>query len=125
MKLDWERDWRPGKGCVRKSGASMKNDRKVLFVDDEQNILDTFRVSLRKRFKVDTALGPLEGLEKIKESGPYAIVVSDLKMPNMDGISFLSKVQELSPDTVRIMLTGHADLTSAISAVNEGLSFAF
>ncbi len=103
----------------------MKNDLKVLFVDDEQNILDTFRVSLRKRFKVDTALGPLEGLEKIKESGPYAIVVSDLKMPNMDGISFLSKVQELSPDTVRIMLTGHADLTSAISAVNEGLSFAF
>ncbi|WP_319472150.1 HD domain-containing phosphohydrolase [uncultured Pseudodesulfovibrio sp.] len=103
----------------------MKNDRKVLFVDDEQNILDTYRASLRRRFKVETALGPLEGLEKFKESGPYAVVVSDLKMPNMDGISFLSKVQEISPDTVRIMLTGHADLNSAISAVNEGAVFRF
>lgn len=103
----------------------MKNERRVLFVDDEQNILDTFRASLRKRFKVDTALGPKEGLEKIKSSGPYAVVVSDLKMPDMDGIKFLGKVQEISPDTVRIMLTGHADLTSAISAVNDGAVFRF
>lgn len=103
----------------------MKNDRKVLFVDDEQNILDTYRASLRKRFKVETALGPLEGLKKIKDSGPFAVVVSDLKMPEMDGISFLAKVQELSPETVRVMLTGHADLNSAISAVNEGSVFRF
>lgn len=103
----------------------MKNKRRVLFVDDEQNILDTFRASLRKRYKVGTALGPVEGLEKIKTSGPYAVVVSDLKMPDMDGITFLTKVQEISPDTVRIMLTGHADVTSAISAVNEGSVFRF
>lgn len=103
----------------------MKNDRKVLFVDDEEQILNTFRASLRKRFKVDTALGPKEGLEKIATGGPYAVVVSDLKMPKMDGIAFLSKVQEVSPDTVRIMLTGHADLSSAISAVNDGAVFRF
>lgn len=103
----------------------MNKRRKVLFVDDEQNILDTFRASLRKRFKVETALGPLEGVEKLKTSGPYAVVVSDLKMPDMDGITFLSKVQELSPDSVRIMLTGHADLNSAISAVNDGAVFRF
>ncbi len=103
----------------------MKNKRKVLFVDDEQNILDTFRASLRKRYKVETALGPLVGLEMVKTSGPYAVVVSDLKMPDMDGISFLSKVQDISPDTVRIMLTGHADVTSAISAVNEGSVYRF
>lgn len=98
---------------------------KVLFVDDEQQILDTFRASLRKRFKVETALGPVEGLEKIKTSGPYAVVVSDLKMPDMDGITFLTKVSEMHPDTVRVMLTGHADLESAISAVNEGSVFRF
>lgn len=104
---------------------TMKNKRPVLFVDDEQNILDTFRATLRKRFKVDTALGPKEGLEKVRTSGPYAVVVSDLKMPDMDGIKFLSKVHEMSPDTVRVMLTGHADLNSAISAVNEGSVFRF
>ncbi|MEF2230722.1 MAG: HD domain-containing phosphohydrolase [Pseudodesulfovibrio sp.] len=103
----------------------MKNDRKVLFVDDEQNILDSYRASLRKRYAVETALGPGEGLRAIKENGPFAVVVSDLKMPKMDGITFLSKVQELSPDTVRVMLTGHADLQSAISAVNEGSVFRF
>jgi len=103
----------------------MTNDRKVLFVDDEQNILDSYRASLRKRYTVETALGPGEGLRAVKEHGPYAVVVSDLKMPKMDGITFLSKVQEMSPDTVRIMLTGHADLQSAISAVNEGAVFRF
>ncbi|MDC7217962.1 MAG: response regulator, partial [Spirochaetales bacterium] len=102
----------------------MKKNR-VLFVDDEQNILDTYRALLRKRFKVDVALGPEEGIEKVKSSGPYAIVVSDLKMPKMDGITFLTKVKQLSPDTVRVMLTGHADLEAAISAVNEGSVFRF
>ena len=103
----------------------MNKDRKVLFVDDEQNILDTYRASLRKRFKVETALGPTEGLDKVRNSGPYAVIVSDLKMPGMDGITFLAKVQEFSPDTVRVMLTGHADVNSAISAVNEGAVFRF
>lgn len=100
-------------------------DRKILFVDDEQNILDSYRASLRKRFKVEVALGPGEGLQAIRDKGPFAVVVSDLKMPKMDGITFLKKVSEMSPDTVRIMLTGHADLQSAISAVNEGAVFRF
>jgi response regulator RpfG family c-di-GMP phosphodiesterase len=103
----------------------MKTDQKVLFVDDEQNILDTYKVSLRRRFTVETALGPAEGLEKIGSSGPFAVVVSDLKMPGMDGIRFLKRVQEASPDTVRIMLTGHADVNSAIAAVNDGAVFRF
>ncbi len=94
-------------------------------MDDEQNILDTYRSSLRKRFVVDVAPGPNLGLEKVRESGPYAVVVSDLKMPGMDGITFLRKVQDVAPDTVRVMLTGHADLGSAISAVNEGAVFRF
>jgi response regulator RpfG family c-di-GMP phosphodiesterase len=103
----------------------MKSDPRVLFVDDEQNILDTYRVSLRRRFAVDTALGPAEGLEMFGTSGPYGVVVSDLKMPGMDGIGFLRKVQEVSPDTVRVMLTGHADVEAAIAAVNDGAVFRF
>lgn len=102
----------------------MPND-KVLFVDDEANILDSFKRGLRKAFSVHTALGPLEGLQTLKEKGPFAVVVSDLKMPDMDGIAFLAKVREKSPDTVRIMLTGHGDMEVSIQAVNEGQIFRF
>jgi response regulator RpfG family c-di-GMP phosphodiesterase len=100
-------------------------NEKILFVDDESNILDTFRRGLRKRFTLDTAPGGLEGLAMLHEQGPFAVVVSDLKMPKMDGIQFLSQVRDISPTTVRIMLTGHADLEAAIAAVNEGHVFRF
>jgi DNA-binding NtrC family response regulator len=70
---------------------------KILFVDDEANILDTFRRGLRKRFTLETALGAQAVLHALQHSGPFAVVVSDLKMPKMDGIQFLSQVRELSP----------------------------
>lgn len=88
--------------------------RKILFVHDEQSILDTFRASLRKKFKVDTALGPEQGLEKVRSGGPYTVIISDLKMPKMDGITFLSEVQEMAPETVRVMLTGNANLDAPL-----------
>lgn len=98
---------------------------KILFVDDEANILDSFRRSLSRRFSLDTALGPLEALLKIRTLGPYAVVVSDLKMPAMTGIQLLAHIRETSPDTVRIMLTGFADVEASIAAVNEGHVFRF
>ncbi|MDR3641783.1 MAG: response regulator [Humidesulfovibrio sp.] len=98
---------------------------KILFVDDEINVLDAFRANLRKRFDVTTALGPEEGLKLLQESGPFAVVISDLKMPKMDGITFLTQVRELSVDTVRMMITGFADVEVAIGAVNEGQVFRF
>jgi response regulator RpfG family c-di-GMP phosphodiesterase len=98
---------------------------KVLFVDDDQNILSAYQRQLRKQFLMDAALGGAEGLEAIEKKGPYAVVVSDLRMPGMDGVAFLSRVKELAPDTVRIMLTGNADTKAAIEAVNEGNIFRF
>lgn len=98
---------------------------KVLFVDDEQNILDAIKRQLRKEFHIETALGAEGGLKAISSNGPYAVIVSDLRMPGMDGIQFLSCVRELSPDSVRMMLTGNADLENAIQAVNEGNIFRF
>ncbi len=98
---------------------------KVLFVDDEPNILEGYKRQFRKIFLVHTALGGREGLKILTEQGPFAVVVSDLKMPEMNGIEFLSKVKALSPDTVRMMLTGYADLQTAIEAVNEGNVFRF
>ena len=105
-------------------GVKKVND-KVLFVDDEQNILNAIQRQLRKTVNISTALGPENGLKEVKENGPYAVVVSDLRMPVMDGIQFLSRVREISPDTVRMMLTGNADLQAAIQSVNEGNIFRF
>ncbi len=100
---------------------------KVLFVDDEPNVLLAIKRAFHhiKDIKVDTADSAKEGIEKIKKEGPYAVVVSDLKMPVMDGIQFLTRVKELSPDTVRIMLTGYADIETAIEAINSGNVFRF
>ena len=100
---------------------------KVLFVDDEPNLLSAVKRAFHKiqDFKIDTAESGKEGIEKIKQDGPYAVVVSDLRMPGMDGIQFLTRVKELSPDTVRIMLTGYADIQTAIEAINSGNVFRF
>jgi response regulator RpfG family c-di-GMP phosphodiesterase len=98
---------------------------RVLFVDDDPNILAGFQRQLRKTFAVETALGGEQGLEMLSERGPFSVIVSDLRMPVMDGIQFLSRVRQAAPDSVRIMLTGNADLHAAIDAVNEGHIFRF
>ncbi len=98
---------------------------KILFVDDESNVLEGIQRQLRKNFTIETALGPEKGLQTIEEHGPYAVVVSDMRMPKMTGVEFLSSVQLSSPDSVRMMLTGNADLQTAIDAVNDGQIFRF
>ena len=98
---------------------------KVLFVDDEPNVLAAYERQLRKQFDVVTMQGGEAGLQAVTMSGPYAVVVSDFRMPNMDGIEFLSRVKGISPDTVRMILTGYADVQTAIEAVNEGNVFRF
>jgi len=100
-------------------------NNRVLFIDDDERILAGFRRNLHGAFEVETAVGPEVGLAMVKDNPPYAVVVSDLRMPGMDGITVLSKVRECKPDTVRVMLTGFADLTAAIAAVNEGNIFRF
>jgi response regulator RpfG family c-di-GMP phosphodiesterase len=98
---------------------------KVLLVDDEPSVLDGYQRLLYKELPVETAVGGAQGLTKIAEQGPYAVVVSDMRMPGMDGIQFLKKVREVAPDTVRLMLTGNNDLATATEAVNEGNIFRF
>lgn len=100
-------------------------DERILFVDDEKFVLETFRRTLIKHFDVYTANSGSEALNLIESNGPFAVVVSDLKMPAMDGIAFLCAVKKGWPDTVRLMLTGQADMEKAIAAVNEGAIFRF
>jgi response regulator RpfG family c-di-GMP phosphodiesterase len=99
--------------------------QKVLFVDDDPNALATFQRNLRKQFDIETALGGEQGLQAINNQGPFAVIVSDLRMPAMDGIQFLTVAKMRAPDSVCIMLTGYVDLQTALEAVNEGIVFRF
>jgi serine phosphatase RsbU (regulator of sigma subunit) len=98
---------------------------KVLIVDDDAMVLAGLKRQLRKQFRIDTALNGEEALKQVQENGPYAVIVSDFMMPSMNGIEFLAHVKKTSPDTVRMMLTGSADMPTAIRAVNEGNIFQF
>lgn len=99
--------------------------RKVLFVDDEPMMLEGIRRQLRGRFAVTTAVGGEAGLAVLREQGPFAVVVSDYRMLGMDGVKFLRHVRELSPEVVRVMLTGQAELDVAVNALHEGCIFRF
>ncbi len=100
-------------------------NKKILMVDDDENILASFRRQLALRLDLYTANNAEDGLIVMEKYGPFAVVVSDFKMPGEDGICFLEKVKELAPDTVRIMLTGYADIDMAINAVNQGNIYRF
>ncbi len=98
---------------------------RILCVDDESSVLEGLERVLFDRFQVDTATSGAEGLELIKSDGPYSAVVSDMRMPGMNGAEFLAEVSRIAPDSSRILLTGQTDLESAIAAVNEGSIFRF
>ncbi len=98
---------------------------KVLLVDDDTVMLSVFRHQLDGRFDVVTAVGGDDALAAVESDGPFAAVVCDMRMPGMDGIEVLGKIREIAPDTVRIMLTGHADLKTAMDSINQGNIFRF
>ncbi len=98
---------------------------KILLVDDEVNVLDAIQRQLRNRFDIKTAQSGDEALEILRTSGPFSIIVSDMRMPGMDGVQLLSRVKDMYPDMVRIMLTGNADQETAAEAVNAGQIFRF
>ena len=98
---------------------------KILLVDDEAAVLQGYQRLLRGEFTIDTAIGGAGALVALANNGPYAVIVSDMRMPQMDGVELLSKIKATYPDTVRIMLTGNADVQTAAKAVNEGSIFRF
>ncbi len=98
--------------------AEENKSEKILIVDDELAALSVIQRSLNKKFNIQFTDSAKKGLEILKRN-TFAVVISDLQMPGMDGIDFLIKVSEFAPDTIRMLLTGHAELETSIRAVNE------
>ncbi len=99
--------------------------KQVLLVDDEQKVLKAYERNLGIDFDIAVEACPEQALMRIKHEGPFAVILSDYNMPKLNGNDFLRKAKELAPDSVRIMLTGYADLEKAMVAVNEGSVFRF
>src|ERR1700676_4015947 len=97
----------------------------ILCVDDESRVLDGLKLALRRGFDVSTATSGTEGLAVLKQKGGAAVVISDMRMPGMDGAAFLTKVRILWPDSIRLALPGALGRDDAAAAINEGQKFRF
>ncbi|MEO8464027.1 MAG: HD domain-containing phosphohydrolase [Gammaproteobacteria bacterium] len=100
-------------------------NKRVLFVDDEPNVLSAVQRTLRGHFEVETCDDPTRAASMLCSPTPFAVLVSDMRMPGMNGIELLAEAKKAAPDTVRVMLTGNADQQTAIDAVNKGEIFRF
>jgi len=107
-------------GSRRESAPADIHLPHVLCVDDEPLMLEGLLDVLRRRYYVRTATSGAEGLQVLAAHGPFTVIVSDFRMPGMDGAAFLSRARLAWPDTIRILLTGQATMEDAAEAVNEG-----
>src|SRR5882757_4156377 len=98
---------------------------KVICVDDEARIVEGLVLHLRKDYQVFTANSGQVALQTLQDIGGAAVVISDMRMPGMDGATLLKRVRQLYPETSRILLTGETGRDAAVSAINEGQIFRF
>ncbi len=97
----------------------------ILLVDDELKVLKAYERNLGLDFEIAVESSPEQALIRLEHEGPFAAILSDYNMPKINGNDLLLKAKKIAPDTVRIMLTGYADLEKAMTAVNEGSVFRF
>jgi len=108
------------------SGPVSSKKGKILFVDDEENILRSLRrLFLDEEVEVFTASSGAQGLEILAREEGVGVIVSDQRMPEMTGVDFLEKSKAVSPSSMRILLTGYADVNAAIDAINRGGAFRY
>lgn len=96
---------------------------RILCVDDEANMLSALRRQMRSKFNIYTAENAMEGLEILKKEDPFHVIISDFRMPQMNGAEFLKKAKEIDPTVTRILLTGEASLQGVQAAVNDSQIF--
>src|ERR1019366_5364719 len=97
----------------------------ILCVDDDSRVLEGLKLTMSKSFDVATATSGVEGLAVLKQKLGTAVVIADMRMPTMDGATFLAKVRSHWPDSTRLLLTGDPGRDTAVAAVNEGQIFRF
>ncbi len=104
----------------------MDEQIKILFVDDEKNVLRSLeRLFLDDDYEILTAASGTEGIDLLIKEGNVQIIISDYRMPEMNGVDFLKKVYENWPNTVRMVLSGYADASAIVGAINEGQIYKF
>lgn len=100
--------------------AEKQNDLNIIFVDDEQHILSSLkRLFMDEPYTIHTAGSGVEALELVKAIR-FAVIISDQRMPGMSGHEFLEKAKQIQPDSIRMVLTGYADINTAMNAINLG-----
>ncbi|MCC6877669.1 MAG: response regulator [Sandaracinaceae bacterium] len=105
--------------------ANEPDPARVLFVDDEPHVLEAIERLIGDEFDVITATSGSDGLGVLRAQGPFHVVCSDMRMPHMDGATFLTRARDEAPDTIRLLLTGQAEIEAAVAAVNQGRIFRF
>ncbi len=98
---------------------------RILCVDDEPQVLEGLQRNLRKKFAVSTSPGADSALARLDAGESFEVIMSDMRMPGMNGAGLLAQFHRRAPDTVRLLLTGYTELDAAIAAVNEGNIFRF
>ncbi len=98
---------------------------RILMVDDEPNVLAAYRRTLGRQFSLTCVEGGAAGLAALERDGPFAVIVTDMRMPSMNGIEFMHAAREKSKESVYLMLTGNADQQTAVDAINTGHIFRF
>lgn len=93
----------------------------IIIVDDEPNILNSLqRIFRSEPYKSLFASSGAEGLKLVKETPLVAVIISDQRMPEMNGSEFLARSREYAPDAIRMLLTGYSEMATTIAALNEG-----
>ncbi|MFP6605752.1 MAG: response regulator [Myxococcota bacterium] len=101
------------------------NPPRLLIVDDEEAILETMYFTFMDLYETFTSTDASKALEILDDNSPIACVITDQRMPGMTGVDFLAEASRRHPETVRIMLTGFADVEATIQAINDGHVYAY
>ncbi|MBI5140620.1 MAG: response regulator [Nitrospirae bacterium] len=105
----------------------MNDDQvRILCVDDEKNVLRALeRIFMDEPYEILIAMSGQEGLDVLSDEPGIQVVISDFRMPGMNGVDFLKEVYKRRPDTVRIVLSGYADIAAVVAAINDGRIYKF
>ena len=100
--------------------------QRIMLVDDDENVLRALkRVLAQDHYHIETFNGGAEALKRIKTGGEFELVISDYRMPGMDGVFFLTTLNQLRPDILRMVLSAYTDLEALLGAINEAHIFRF